>query len=421
MKKLFNILLFLFAVLPLSGRAAGTEISDVPNVHMQDSTRFVSNPDGVLSAQCVDSLDRMLRATWRLSTAEPIVVALKDIPERYEPIDYAVSLGQQWGVGKSDKDNGLVILLLTDRRRMTIAPGYGLEGVLPDIVCHRIIQNYAIPFFKQGNYDAGMLASVGAVCKILDNPENAAEIASKQPSNSRQGEESFDFFSFMIRCGCVMLIVMLCVVIYNYVSARKHDEVVRYERLENVKPVALFLSFLGLGIPLPAYLLCVFWMKRIRNHPRNCPNCGHKMKKLDEETDNQYLTPAQDAEEQLNSVDYDVWLCPNCGEKDVIPFVNKKSNLVPCPNCGARACRLVGMRTVKEPTTRSEGVGEKVYFCHNCKKQSRVPYTLAKLAVPPVMIIPGGGGRGGGFGGGGFGGGSFGGGSFGGGGATGSW
>lgn len=413
-KKILTIFVVLTAMVQ-SAMGAGTEIADVPNVHLSDSTRFVSNPDGILSAQCVDSLDMMLRKAWRVSTAEPIVVALNDIPERYEPITYAVELGQTWGVGKSDKDNGLVILLIKDRHRITIAPGYGLEGILPDIICNRIIQNYAIPYFKNDNYDAGMIAATGAVCNILEDPENAGEIASRQPSNSRHNEESLDLFPFMLKCGCVMLAVMLLLVIYNYAAACKLDEVVRYEKLDNLKPVALFLSFLGLGIPLPAYLLCVFWMKRIRNHGRNCPNCGHAMKKLDEETDNQYLTPAQDTEEQLNSVDYDVWLCPNCGEKDVIPFVNKKSSLIPCPNCGARACQLTGDRTIRKPTTRSEGLGEKIYYCHNCKKQSSVPYTIAKLAVPPVMIIPGGGG------GGGFGGGSFGGGSFGGGGATGGW
>ncbi len=420
MKKIFFILLMLAAA-RLTTWAAGTEIDAVPNVHLVDSTRFVSNTDGVLSAGCVDSLDRMLHRTWQLSTAEPIVVALKDIPDRYEPITYAVELGQKWGVGKSDKDNGLVILLITDRRRMTIAPGYGLEGVLPDIVCNRIIQNYAIPYFKDNNYDGGMIAAVNAVCSILDNPENTGEIASKQPSNRKHGESDFDFFTFMLKCGCVMLAVMLSLVVYSFVSGRKLDEVVRYERLDNLKPVALFLSFLGLGIPLPAYLLCSFWMKRIRNHKRDCPNCGHQMSKLDEETDNQYLTPAQDAEEQLNSVDYDVWLCPNCGEKDVISFVNKKSNLIPCSNCGARACQLTGTRTIRKPTTQSEGTGEKIYYCHNCKKQTRIPYTIAKLDVPPVVIIPGGGGGNGFGGGGGFGGGSFGGGSFGGGGATGGW
>lgn len=144
------------------------------------------------------------------------------------------------------------------------------------------------------------------------------------------------------------------------------------------------------------------------------------MNKLDEKTDNLYLTPAQDREEQLDSVDYDVWLCPQCGEKDVIPYINKKSGLQQCENCGTRASRLVSNRTVIAPTTTRAGAGERIYVCQNCGHTRRVPYQIAKLAAPVVIIGSGGGGFGSG-GGGGFSGGSFGGGSFGGGGATGSW
>lgn len=402
--------------------AAPTEIDDVPNVHVADSTRFVSNPDGVLSPACVDSLDMILRQAWRQSTAEPVVVALRDIPERYEPIRFAVELGEKWGVGKADKDNGVIILLLTDRRKMTIATGKGADGALPDVVCNRIIRDVAIPYFRHGDYDGGMLAATSAVCRVLTDPRYAQELRSGIPSNSRRhagDDDEFSLFRFVLSFGVVMLVVMLVVVIYTYASTRRLDEVVRYERLGNIKPVAMFLSFMGIGIPLPAFLLCAFLMNRLRNHRRDCPNCGTAMKKLDEVTDNRYLTAAQDREEQLDSIDYDVWLCPQCGETDVIPYINKKSDLVPCPKCGARAAQLIGNRTMLQPTTRAAGLGEKIYYCKNCGTTSRIPYEIAKLAAPVVIMGPGIGGRhgGGGFGGGG----SFGGGSFGGGGATGGW
>lgn len=408
----------IIAILSLVAHSAPRDIADVPNVHLADSTRFVSNPDGVLSAACVDSLDRILAQVWRTTTAEPIVVALSDIPASYEPMDYAVKLGETWGVGKSDKDNGVVILLLTDRRRLTIAPGYGVEGVLPDVVCGRIIRDDAIPYFRQGDYDAGMMAVVRKVGSILMDPSNVGELRSARRNNAGS-EESFDFFGLMLGFGAVSGLVMLVLVVFYFVASRKQEDVVRYDRLERLKPVALFLSFMGLGLPLPAYLLCWWMMNRLRNHSRKCPNCSHEMKKLDEATDNLYLTPAQDREEQLDSVDYDVWLCPQCGEKDVIPYVNKKSNLTVCDKCGARACQLVSNRTLVAPTTRHCGAGERVYSCRNCGNVMRKPYEIAKLAAP-VVIVGGGGGFGGGRGGG-FGGGSFGGGSFGGGGATGGW
>lgn len=151
-----HFLILLVCLISLCAICAPTDIDNVPNVHVADSTRFVSNPDNILSQACVDSLDAMISHTWKATSAEPVVIALSDIPEKYELIDFAVALGEKWGVGKADKDNGVIILLVTDRRKITIAPGKGAEGVLPDIVCNRIIRDDAIPYFRQGDYDGGI-------------------------------------------------------------------------------------------------------------------------------------------------------------------------------------------------------------------------------------------------------------------------
>ena len=153
-----------------------------------------------------------------------------------------------------------------------------------------------------------------------------------------------------------------------------------------------------------------------------CPNCHHKMRRLDEQTDNQYLTPAQDAEERLNSVDYDVWLCDNCGEVDILPYVNRSVNYKVCQRCGARAAVLASERIVQKPTYRSDGIAIKDYVCRNCGHHNPEQHKIPKLPPEAPIIIGGIGGAGRGFGGGGgFSGGSFGGGMTGGGGASGGW
>ncbi len=145
------------------------------------------------------------------------------------------------------------------------------------------------------------------------------------------------------------------------------------------------------------------------------------MSRVDEDNDNNYLTPSQDAEERLDSVDYDVWLCPKCGETDIIPYVNPSKNYSVCPRCNARAAVLVNRRIIYRPTTTREGRGAEEFVCLNCRNRWDKPYTIPREALPPV-IVGGIGGRGGGFGGGGgFSGGSFGGGMTGGGGASGGW
>lgn len=72
------------------------------------------------------------------------------------------------GCGKERKNNGLVILLVTDQRCIQFYTGYGLEGDLPDAICKRIQTRDMIPYLKDGNWDAGMVAGVRAVCGRLD-------------------------------------------------------------------------------------------------------------------------------------------------------------------------------------------------------------------------------------------------------------
>lgn len=419
--------LLIILALILSAPLRATTIDQVPNVQLTDSTHFVSNPDGILSPTTVDSIDATLRHLRSATSCEAVVVALRSIPPDIEPIQFATELGQQWGVGKSDRDNGIVILLVTSTHRMAIATGRGTEGPLPDALAGRIIRDIAIPYFRRDDYSAGTLAAVRAVTAALTDPQYRRELMSDThghgDSNDSSDDSDDDFapILWMFSLGAIALAILLTLITISWHRHRRDPDPIRYARLADLKPVALFLSFLGLGIPIPAYILCTHLMNRVRSHTHPCPNCGTHMDKLDEQTDNLHLTPAQDREEQLGSVDYDVWLCPRCGEKDIIPYLNPRSTLTPCPHCHARTAQLTGTRITTPPTSTRTGTGIRTYTCLNCRATSKTPYTIPRQATPVVIIPPGGGRSSGPFGGGGSIGGGFGGGSFGGGGASGSW
>lgn len=400
---------------------AAHSISDIPNVHVADRTRYVANPDGVLSDAAESRLNAMLSEIWDKTSSEVVVVAVNDIDS--DDIDrFATELFTEWGIGKKDKDNGLLLLIARDKRKAVFRTGYGMEGVLPDVICGRILRDKMFPEYKKGNYDKGTLAAVDEIRRITTTPGATEELMSKYANDSRQNrkDEGTDLFSAYMWFAALLSAIIFIVVIAEIAKTRKLDPQIRYAKLDRLKTPVLFTVFLGLGLPIIAFLPLVISMKRIRNKPHICGNCGTKMKKLDEASDNEYLTPAQDAEERLNSIDYDVWLCPKCNETDIIPYVNRSSSYTDCPRCGARACTLTGNRTVVHPTNSHDGRGVKTYVCRNCGNRNDVVYNIPKVAVPPVIILPpGGGGRG--FGGGGFSGGSFGGGMTGGGGASGGW
>lgn len=157
-----------------------------------------------------------------------------------------------------------------------------------------------------------------------------------------------------------MAVIMLLWYAGCMFSTRRLDRYDRYISLKKLLVPSLIVGFLGLGIPLVVTLVLWLSMRYMRLRHRVCPNCQHRMRRLDENADNAYLTPQQDVEEKINSVDYDVWLCDNCGETDILPFVNTSAHYQVCPHCGARASSLRSDRIVANPTQLREGRGSRI-------------------------------------------------------------
>ncbi len=392
---------------------------EVPNVHVARATSWVSDPDGVLSRDAIARADSLLDALNTSRTTEVTVAVVADLDG--QDIDsYATELFGLWGIGKRDRDNGLLLLISRDDRRAAIRTGYGMEGVINDGRAGRIIRNDIAPNMKAGDPDRAVIDAVKAISLYVSDPEAADYLHSDQKSGRLSDEEEFK--EFIKGYGMVAIIATLALLVWiiiAYVSSSGLTDQQRYGRLEHIKLPVLMALPLTLGMAVIAWLPLWLLMRHTRLHRHDCPNCGTRMGRVDEVHDNDYLTPAQDMEEKLNSVDYDVWLCPRCHETDIIPYVNRRSSYTVCQQCGARAMALQANRILRQPSTRYEGQGVRIYRCRNCGNTSNIPYTIAKVAQPPVII--GGGGFGGRGGGGGFSGGSFGGGMTGGGGASGGW
>ncbi|PQA58512.1 methanol dehydrogenase [Siphonobacter curvatus] len=117
--------------------------------------RFVNDYVGMLAGGEKDQLERKLKG-FMDSTSNQIVIVIVKTTGDYPPGDYAFQIGRKWGIGQKDKDNGLVLLWATETRKLYIAPGYGLEGAIPDAVAKRIISDQLAPAFKQQQYFKGL-------------------------------------------------------------------------------------------------------------------------------------------------------------------------------------------------------------------------------------------------------------------------
>jgi len=188
MKRLLILLIAVFSLATLSA-----QIPERPQ-----PPRLVNDFANVLSADEVRNMENALSQFARETSTQIVVVSVETLDD-YEPWDYAVRLGEKWGVGQQNKDNGLVILIKpktgpNDRGQVYIATGYGLEGVLPDAVVNgTIIDNEMIPYFKQDDYYRGLAGGINVIMDITRG-EYSAEYYQQNYGQKKGGIIPFIIF-----------------------------------------------------------------------------------------------------------------------------------------------------------------------------------------------------------------------------------
>jgi len=118
---------------------------------------------GVVSAATAGQLDQRLEQFERDASCQIVVAVYPKMQSDSSIEDYTVRVAQSWKIGQKDKNNGAVLFVFTQDRKMFLQTGYGLEGALPDAICKRIIAEEISPSFKAGNFDAGLTAGVNAI------------------------------------------------------------------------------------------------------------------------------------------------------------------------------------------------------------------------------------------------------------------
>ena len=425
--KLLKIKILLFISL-IASIAVAKEYSpdELVNPNIADRRIYVADPANLVGSQAEAIANSTLWNLRQKTGAEAILVVVPNTG-KYTREEFATRLFDNWKVGKSDKDNGVIILIVPDQKEAWIATGYGVEGVIPDISAAKIIQRSVVPYMKEGNLDGAVVAVTSDVSNVLSDPVAAEELKSNKGEAWEEMPESDitteDLITVIICIILGVLLVSICKYVYDNNRLKQLDRYAQARGWHDNMSTYLLLSIFSLGLGLIPYFIVRRKYHNSRNKPMQCPACKGKMKKLNEEEDNNLLSPSQDFEEQLNSVDYDVWVCEDCGAVERFAFPNKHSIYEECPHCHTKAMTLIKDHTVMAPTTRRNGIGERVYECKYCHNLTRKRYTIPKkedaaaAALAACAIL--GSGRGGGFGGGM--GGGFGGGRTGGGGGGGRW
>jgi uncharacterized protein len=143
---------------------------------------LVQDYAGVLTDNEEQGLRQALIAFNDTVSNQILVVTVTDLCG-YDKAEFTYSLGEKWGVGQKGKDNGIVIMIkpkeIDGKGEAFIAPGYGLEGVLPDAIAKRIVENEMIPRFKEKDYYGGIASAVTTVMEITGGEYSADDYAKK--------------------------------------------------------------------------------------------------------------------------------------------------------------------------------------------------------------------------------------------------
>ena len=141
------------------------------NANFPDYSGYVNDYAGILSNETKAKL-AALSSEIEAKTTSQLAILTIDTTAPLDIETYAVKLFEKWGIGQKGKNNGVLILVAVKERRARIEVGYGLEGAIPDALAKNIIEKSMIPFFKRGDYDAGILQSAAVVSKLIAGEYN---------------------------------------------------------------------------------------------------------------------------------------------------------------------------------------------------------------------------------------------------------
>lgn len=121
---------------------------------------------GVISERDRGSMEGLAREVLEKTGTAVVVVTLETIGGD-DPADYANRLYQAWGIGKRGEDRGVLIFLALKERQVRIETGYGTEGILPDGLAGEILDRFAVPRFRVGDYGKGLAETMASVSSVV--------------------------------------------------------------------------------------------------------------------------------------------------------------------------------------------------------------------------------------------------------------
>ena len=400
--RVFPILILLLA---LGSSARAESPDDIANPRAARRS-WVADNAHVLNSQTVSRLDDLIVSLERETGDEISVVTVSNLGG-LSVEEFANRLFNRWGIGKTNRNNGVLLLAAIDDRKMRIEVGDGLEAKLSDARAGYIIRSVIAPRFKAGDYDGGVLDGTRAIANRLENSFSAPAATKSAPAkigaNSAPAKAKTSPKSKTAPKAKTP--------VKGAPKAKPPAKVVPFQApvssgspFEVPSSGAVPAGAVATGAPYPTsngggwpggaplLLLALVggggllgWVALSSRAPK-CTRCGTGMELVPEGDEDAFLTEVQQLEEAMGGREWNVWRCPKDGFTTVQPHDKFFSAVSNCPRCRCHTATSQTQR-VRTASEFHEGLEQTNHLCHNprCQYQWMTQRTIPRIMPTPVM------------------------------------
>lgn len=397
-----NFVVLLAMLISVSFSTPSYEVKSIPNPRMKN--QWCSDVAHIFNPPEKAELESILANIHKTTGAEVALVTLPSIGNRI-PKDYAVELFHYWKVGQKDKNNGLLILLVVDQRRIEMETGYGLEGPLPDVTLSRIQRYDIIPSLKAGHVVEGFAKGLRKIEQLLQTESSSLlrvpQPLSPLPSTDKQFESSLKNVAIVL-VGLTSALIFFSLIQLLVVLSFK-DPLWRYRKLNKnfgflffwqaaslIMPFSWFFwstnfhwssVFIGLAMAVLWFLLGRAIRDNIgqtfRSQSRVCPYCKTQMILQNDISEKRFEKPQEIIEEKIGSIDYDIWVCPQDHVRKDSYAGKNFYRYSTCASCHALARKLIRDEVIEKATFTNPENGIRHFQCIACSQVSSEKYVLS--------------------------------------------
>lgn len=348
----------------------------VPNPKTKGQDYYVVNPDGILEPETEAALNEHISKLYENTEVEVAVVVIDQFDEdHYTDYNFAHELFNLWGIGSTEKNTGLLIFLARKYRGIQIILGDGMSAVITPGMSGEMIDNN-IDYLSENNFDRGIWYIYMDIEEFLMDDANRVKLLCGWTPKDTENE---DILAIYLVIGLLLMVICACL-FYKKSQAkpgqRKEEAEKQTDGLRSCTGCLVFI------FPIPMLFVWLYFRyisKQAKVVPLKCKKCGHDMNLIPKEDKSRVLAQNEQFEELIEACDYDLWICPDCGEKESRMYKGRQYyKYDKCPACGTMAM-LTTSRTVVDPATYyKSGTQLNTLECKCCGYKMDKTITLPK-------------------------------------------